>query len=1380
MKYCSKNYSLFLTTFLFAFLFTVVVDNTLAQSAELGQLYAKKNEYVQQKDYKNALIWGEKMLAQAAKEFGTKASTYANYANDMGQLYFMTQQFAKALKLFEQAANIYKTQLGTDHMYYGVALNTIANVYYEQKQYPKALTQYEAAAKIYKGQLSTEHQYYTTTRDRLLEIYQTLKKYAEAEKLMEEKLPWVEKQLGKQHVNYAYALDEMAQLYKYRQKYPEAINYFQQAIKVYGKNRNYENQATVINNLGMLYDQQKNYPKAIKQFEQALSIHENQVKNTQSEDYMVTLSNLVLAYDQLGYSPKLEKLYLKLLELQKTKGNTQEYLINAYSLASYYQDRYQYKNAEKWYLEIIKAFQQKPKINKIYIRALNNLSIIYSINGQYAKAENLVKEGLQKQEKVYGKNHRDYCSLLTGLGDLYRLTNQFGKAEKTFLEAKEICAKVIGEKTPEYANVLNSLGALYNLMAQYRKSEKLHLESLALFEKTSGKNHPDYAMGLHNMGILYTNMGLYERAEKVFLQSQQIRRKTVGKNHLEYGTTVGQLGLLYFYMGIHSKAMPLYKQALKIKYNQYGKKHPEYANTLLNIGLVHYTVGRYNEAENFLTEALAIYEQTVGKNHRFYANCLQNLAEVYVSIGRFSKASDFYFAAKKTFEKLLGKEHPSFANVLTGLGKLRMSQMKFLSAGNYFYESMLIYEKKLGSNNRNYFTNLLNLRVAYQQLDSVKIVDKYFKNLIPKAEELLAEDPLTLASIYQNEALTLYRKKDYRQAEKLLRKGLKLRRNTIGENNQAYTEALGNLAHFYSLTQHTAKAKKRYLQYADHMLKYLREQYPSMSEKDKNALLATNIPFIEDFKDFAARSAAKNMTLFEKLFSFHIMTKGLTLSFSQKMRSLVLDSGDSTMLGIYQQWVAHKEYLAKVYQLPKSTLTKRGLDLEKLAQKNNELETKLAKKYQDFSSQLLLKKVSWQEIQQNLKPDELAIEVIRTVNGLSKGVNYGIVLIAGAKQNTPKHLLPRPRFILLKNGYQLDNRYLKYYRQTNKFKRKDKYSYAQYWQPIQEVIAQLMPKLPSTIYFSADGCYNQINLKTLQNPKNKQYLIDLYKIHLVSSSKEIIALKQDPQTILDANSQAILIGRPLYKIPKEQVKVNANTSTSNKRGDSYYGTDRDQQRLGNANFSDLPGTEEEVVQINQLLLNEKWQTTTLIGKEAREQRIKQIFNPDILHIATHGFFIPNVPPQKFGLVNYNYSLEYHGPMLRSGLILTGVSNPQDMFVDKEEQVEDGILTAYEATNLRLEDTKLVVLSACETGLGDFRIGEGVYGLQRAFKIAGAQNIVMSLWKVDDQATQELMVSFYKNLLQFNNLRKAFRKAQQQLKKKYPHPHFWGAFVLLGR
>jgi CHAT domain-containing protein len=177
-----------------------------------------------------------------------------------------------------------------------------------------------------------------------------------------------------------------------------------------------------------------------------------------------------------------------------------------------------------------------------------------------------------------------------------------------------------------------------------------------------------------------------------------------------------------------------------------------------------------------------------------------------------------------------------------------------------------------------------------------------------------------------------------------------------------------------------------------------------------------------------------------------------------------------------------------------------------------------------------------------------------------------------------------------------------------------------------------------------------------------------------------------------------------------------------------------------------------------------------MGDSASEENIKEVKQPGILHIATHGFFNSN-------------AMETKNPLLYSGLLLSSAN--RTIAGEKPNPLqEDGVLSAYEAMNLNLDNTDLVVLSACETGLGEIKNGEGVYGLQRAFKVAGAKSIIMSLWKVDDNATQELMVAFYKHWLNdaagtTSIKRAAFLKAQKELKAKYPNPYYWGAFVMVG-
>ena len=304
-----------------------------------------------------------------------------------------------------------------------------------------------------------------------------------------------------------------------------------------------------------------------------------------------------------------------------------------------------------------------------------------------------------------------------------------------------------------------------------------------------------------------------------------------------------------------------------------------------------------------------------------------------------------------------------------------------------------------------------------------------------------------------------------------------------------------------------------------------------------------------------------------------------------------------------------------------------------------------------------------------------------------------------------------------------------------RLKKADTYSYAQYWRSVDIALNSA-----KKIYLSPDGVYNQININSLQTGEGR-YALDK-RAYINITSLRNLAGKTASST--RRNKTAILFGNPQY---------------------------------GSAAIAPLPGTGKEVIAIKGILSKFGYTARVEEGKNASEHKIKSVAHEGILHVATHGFFVAD-PKQShnsvFSVPLYNIN---ENVLLRSGLLLAGAGHQQVKVSDLSVS-DNGVLTSYEVMNLDLQETDLVVLSACETGLGDVMSGEGVFGLQRAFMIAGASSVIMSLWKVDDEATQKLMVQFYKNWLQTGDMEKSFRSAQQEVRSAFNHPYYWGSFVLL--
>ena len=259
---------------------------------------------------------------------------------------------------------------------------------------------------------------------------------------------------------------------------------------------------------------------------------------------------------------------------------------------------------------------------------------------------------------------------------------------------------------------------------------------------------------------------------------------------------------------------------------------------------------------------------------------------------------------------------------------------------------------------------------------------------------------------------------------------------------------------------------------------------------------------------------------------------------------------------------------------------------------------------------------------------------------------------------------------------------------------------------------------------------------------------------------------------------AELFGYPNYSLPAvRQGLLGANYE----RGDDAFIPGPTSDSLSRYQLSDLPGTKKEIETIQKLLLNENWLVSTHLGDDALKGAVMAVKSPRVLVLATHGYFVPDYEHNRQSGVEFG-SLTWRvvdDPLLRSGLLFAGAGRTlRQSNVSMASGADNGILTAYEAMNLDLENTDLAVLSACETGLGEIRNGEGVYGLQRAFKIAGAKTIIMSLWRVDDEATQELTTGFFQYWLSGMDKERAFTRSIIEVKKHHPSPYYWGAFVLV--
>ena len=884
-------------------------------------------------------------------------------------------------------------------------------------------------------------------------------------------------------------------------------------------------------------------------------------------------------------------------------------------------------------------------------------------------------------------------------------------------------------------------------------------------------------------GDLFLNQGEgLGKAKEWLLLALEIKGKTLGKGHLSCAKDLTTLGFLYKGIGNYTASEQLLVEAKNIYETKLGKSHPRYAGAAINLATLYDEIGDSEKAESLFVEAKDLFESgAIDKKHPFYQRCLNNLATFYmVELGLFLKAESLYQKRIEIVKNDLGEDHPEYARGLSNLAILYCYMGQYDTAIPLFLKAKAIMEKAGALETLIYSEIVGNLGHVYLELNQLEKAEPLMEEGLRIEENISGRQHYRMALGLAPLAKLNWKKGNFKKAEAIYLEALAICKALFGNDNQYSTEAALDASAFYWSVYRFSEAIPLMKEACEGKKSQIVKSAQHLSERELS----------ECFKSFSIYEntlysfSQSQPTLSAASFDNALFYKGFLLNSIQQLQGMAARNPASAEK--LNELKSLQRQLSGQYAAPlaeRDSTTVANLEAEA-----NTLEKELARDVAGYGE--VLRQVSWQEIQAALKPGEAAIELVDYQYydpEVTDSVMYAALVVhSGAAQPQFIPLFEKNELLPLLRGATGGNNFLKinalYASKSSTAGQKSPYELI--WKPLEQAL-----KNTSTIYCSPSGLLHYLNLAAIPMPDGKPFG-DAQHLVLLGSTRSLAVNSKAsslviPNATVTSSNDAYLTGGIRYESDSTALSMSIATRDVGTRSVETttipFQPDRSATRAGDLNY--LPATATEVREIGQMLRAAKFSAKVDTGFFASEEAFRSLGigkpSPRILHLATHGYFFPDPKGKKAKDAGQEpvFKMSEH-PMIRSGLIMAGAK--QAWLTGKHpEGQEDGILTAYEISQMNLSNTELVVLSACETGLGQVSGNEGVYGLQRAFKIAGVKYLIMSLWKVDDRSTKAFMAEFYKQWLQGKlPIPEAFRAAQQILRAKSPNPYDWAGFVLI--
>lgn len=945
--------------------------------------------------------------------------------------------------------------------------------------------------------------------------------------------------------------------------------------------------------------------------------------------------------------------------------------------------------------------------------------------------------------------YQSVAKIYMNIGNVYINQNNYTSAIDNYKKGCKIFKEENDQLSLAFGNDVIAANLYY--LGESEKAINYYLSGVQIWDKLGKENK--IAESFCFIANIYDEKGDYDRSNNYNLKAISICEKIGIQNTMTMAQAYNGLGQNYHSMGNYSKALQFHLKSIEIAQQLNDKKGESAGYT--NLSNVFFRMGDYMKSIDYSMKSIEI-KDSLGFNKEKSIN-YNNLGLSYSNIGNKVKAIEYFEKAimlDTIYKTTKPNPYINIGGVYSDLGN-NSKALEYYNKALNICESSDLYRREISA----LFTNIANIYIVNGDYKMSKI---YIKKSIDLSKEINANT--FLAGAYHVLGRIYFKEKLFSKALELNKKSYELFK-TLDEK-KGMLNAINEIVLSNISNSDFLEAYNYSILSVEIIKKSILQNIIVMNENERDVFWIGKDDYFNSLLLNTTKIFLRVPLMSELAYNNLCITKAFLMEASSDLKTIVYNTKDTALINLFEDLKSFQKHLIK--------LTSEGSDkyqlISNLENKIDSLDLLLSRKmssYKDYKKNFSL---NWKDVQTNLNINEASIEFTRYYDDSDSTYHYMALVV---KQGD-KH----PQLVKLCK----ENEIKQYSPETEL-----NLIYDLVWKP-------LLPSLTNvkTIYYSPSGILNNIPFQALYKEENgqREYVMDKFTLHQLTSTRYLaLGLKQKEQEPIE--SSIALFGGINYNDFPNAVIDTLNSDESSEAAFLYKNAivlnrELDSTRTG-AKY--LPGTKKEVETIANVLNAKQWNIDISEGKNATENKIKSLSGNNskaILHIATHGFAFPDKEEKRkdlaFNMMSGNNKYKaFDNPMIRSGLLFGGANltwqGKGDSLLNTTN--EDGVLTAYELSQLDLSNTKLAVLSACETGKGEIQGSEGTFGLKRALKLAGVDNMIVSLWKVPDDATMEMMTLFYKELANTKKPVSSFETAQKAMRLNHPNePIKWAGFVFV--